>query len=99
MIIVINREAEYTDYKRRKYIKYEDYLKIIRVKGGCINMKKSNIFLGLGWFMVIAAVVFIIFGKSHPEMSFIWSNVVTYSIYILYVIITAVMFIMAKKSK
>jgi protein-S-isoprenylcysteine O-methyltransferase Ste14 len=60
-------------------------------------MKKSNAFLIIGCVMILVAVIFIIFALSHPEMSFTVSNDVTYTIYVVYLIVTAVMLITAKR--
>lgn len=58
-------------------------------------MRKSKVFLIVGCVMVLAAIIFIIFAMNHPEMIFIGGNTVAYPIYIVYVIITVIMFIMA----
>lgn len=56
-------------------------------------MKKSNLLLIIGLFMVMAAVCFVIFALNNPQSSFPWSNTITYGIYIVYAI-AAIFFIL-----
>lgn len=62
-------------------------------------MKKSNILLIIGYVMIIAAIVFIIFAFNHPEMSFVGGNIIAYAFYTIYVILIVTIFITAKKRK
>ena len=55
-------------------------------------MKKSKVFLATGCLMVIIAIAFVAFALNHPEASFPWSNTVTYSLYLVYLILTVLMF-------
>ena len=57
--------------------------------------KKVNIFLTIGFLMLIFAIGFITLALTHPELSFPWSNSITYIIYFIYCIIMLVMFIMS----
>ena len=43
--------------------------------------------------MLLRAVLFVVFALNHPEMSFPWSNGITYTVYGIYVIATVVLFI------
>lgn len=52
----------------------------------------------IGAIMAVAAIIFVIFALNHPEMSFPWSNTVTYGIYIVYGIVTAIL-LTSKKRK
>lgn len=52
----------------------------------------------IGAIMAVAAIIFVIFALNHPEMSFPWSNTVTYGIYIVYSVVTAVL-LTSKKRK
>ena len=60
-------------------------------------MKKGQIFLGIGCLMVVVAIGFLIFALNHPEMSFPWSNSITYVIYAVYLVITVFMFSISKR--
>lgn len=60
-------------------------------------MKKGKIFLGIGCLMVVVAIGFLIFALNHPEMSFPWSNSITYEIYAVYLVITVFMFSISKR--
>ena len=59
---------------------------------------KNNILRILGVAMLCVAVIFVAFALCHPEMSFPWNNTVTYIIYGIYLIITAVLLIFPKRS-
>lgn len=59
-------------------------------------MKKVNKFFIIGCIMVVVAICFIVFAFNHPEMSFPWSNNITYAIYVLYFFSTV---FMLKKKK
>ena len=43
--------------------------------------------------MLLLAVLFVVFALNHPEMSFPWRNGITYTVYGIYVITMAVLFI------
>ena len=49
--------------------------------------------------MLVIAIAFILYAVNHPEMSFPWSNVITYIIYGIYAIIMVVLFIVPFKGK
>ena len=59
-----------------------------------MNKKISRI---IGAVMVLLAVAFIVFAVTHPEISFPWSNTVTYALYGLYTVATAVLLIAPSK--
>jgi len=61
-----------------------------------MNKKISRI---IGLVMVVIAIVFVVFALNHPEMSFPWSNTVTWVLYGLYTIVTAVLLIAPTKKK
>lgn len=58
---------------------------------------KKRIFLMIGCLMVIIAIIFFNYTIHCPEASFPWTNVIAYSIYVLYLIITGCMFYMSRK--
>ncbi|HIS61623.1 MAG TPA: hypothetical protein IAC14_05140 [Candidatus Scybalomonas excrementigallinarum] len=60
-------------------------------------MKKSKIFLIMGILMLVIAIAFFIYALNHPEASFLWSLTATYIFYIVYLIVTLLMFILARK--
>ena len=49
--------------------------------------------------MLIAAVGFLLLAFLHPELSFPWSNIITYFLYGFYVLLPAVLFIAPFKKK
>jgi protein-S-isoprenylcysteine O-methyltransferase Ste14 len=51
----------------------------------------------IGAIMAVAAIIFVIFALNHPEMSFPWNNTVTYGIYIMYGVVTAILLTSKKK--
>lgn len=55
-----------------------------------MNKKISRI---IGIIMLLIAVIFLIFAFNNPQMSFPWSNSITYLIYGLYIIIMIIFFI------
>ena len=59
-----------------------------------MNKKISRI---IGAAMVLVAVAFIVFAVTHPEMSLPWSNTVTYALYGLYALVTAILLITPSK--
>lgn len=60
--------------------------------------KKLSRIIGIA--MLALAVAFVIFAFSHPEMSFPWSNTVTYLIYGMYFVAMVVLLIAPfKKNK
>ena len=61
-----------------------------------MNKKISRI---IGLVMVVIAIVFVVFALNHPEMSFPWSNAITWVLYGLYAIVTAVLLIAPTKKK
>lgn len=60
-------------------------------------MKKGKIFFGIGLLMIVVAIGFLIFALNHPEMSFPWSNSITYVIYAVYLVATVFMFCISKR--
>ena len=61
-------------------------------------MKKGKIFFGIGLLMVVVAIGFMVFALNHPEMSFPWSNSITYVIYVVYLVAAIIMFCISKKA-
>ena len=53
----------------------------------------------IGLLMILIAIVFVIFALGHPEMSFPWSNTITYTLYGLYTLVTVVLLIVPRKKK
>lgn len=61
-----------------------------------MNKKLSRI---IGILMFVLAIAFLMFAFSHPEMSFPWSNAITYLLYGVYFITMIVMLVAPFKSK
>lgn len=53
----------------------------------------------IGLVMVVIAIIFVVFAFNHPEMSFPWNNTITWVLYGLYSIVTAVLLIAPTKKK
>ena len=60
---------------------------------------KKNVSRIIGLVMVAIAIAFVVFALNHPEMSFPWSNTITWVLYGLYAIVTAVLLIAPAKKK
>lgn len=52
-----------------------------------------------GMIMIAIAVIFVIYALNHPEISFPWSNTITWILYAFYAIIAAVLIIYPSKKK
>ena len=59
-----------------------------------MNKKISRI---IGAAMALFAIGFVAFAVTHPEISFPWSNTVTYALYGLYTVMTAILLIAPSK--
>lgn len=53
----------------------------------------------IGLVMVVIAIAFVVFALKHPEISFPWSNTITWVLYGLYALVTAVLLIAPAKKK
>ena len=53
----------------------------------------------IGLLMILIAIVFVIFALIHPEMSFPWSNNITFTLYGMYALVTVVLLIVPRKKK
>jgi membrane-bound acyltransferase YfiQ involved in biofilm formation len=74
--------------------------KIAKTKKGIIIMKnKRKIFLVISISMLLLAIGFIWYALNHPEMSFPWNNNITYSIYLVYIVIMIICFLISKRKK
>ena len=60
---------------------------------------KKNVSRIVGLVMMVIAISFVVFALNHPEMSFPWSNTITWALYGLYVLLTAVLLIAPAKKK
>lgn len=59
--------------------------------------KKTSRIIGI--LMLVLAIAFLMFAFSHPEMSFPWSNTLTYLLYGVYFIAMVVMLVAPFKNK
>lgn len=62
-------------------------------------MKRQNVFILIGCLMLVFAIGFVVYALNHPEGFFPWDNQITYTIYLIYLIATIAMFILAKVMK
>ena len=53
----------------------------------------------IGSIMLVIAIAFVVFALNHPEMSFPWSNTITWVLYGVYAIVTVVLLIAPTKKK
>ena len=53
----------------------------------------------IGLLMILIAILFVIFALIHPEMSFPWSNNITFTLYGMYALVTVVLLIVPRKKK
>ena len=60
---------------------------------------KKNVSRIIGLVMAVIAIAFVVFALNHPEMSFPWSNTVTWVLYGLYTIVMVVLFIAPTKKR
>lgn len=51
-------------------------------------MLKSKKYLIIGLAMILIAVLFVYYALHHPEASFPWPNIITYTIYMTYLTLT-----------
>ena len=58
-------------------------------------MRKNKKYLIIGLAMILIAVLFLYYALNHPEVSFPWSNNITYLIYIVYLVL--VIYFISKK--
>ena len=59
--------------------------------------KKTSRIIGI--VILVLALTFIIFAFNHPEMSFPWSNTISYLLYGVYAIVTVILLIAPTKKK
>lgn len=57
---------------------------------------KKLIFMVIGMTMLVIAIVFIWYAMNNPQVSFPWSNTITYLIHLIYTVIMIGCFIFAK---
>lgn len=60
---------------------------------------KRDVFRIMGLVMILGAIIFLVFALNHPEMSFPWSNTVTWSIYGIYAVVTVILLIVSVKKR
>lgn len=61
-------------------------------------MKKYTLRI-IGIIMVIIAIIFVAFALNHPELSFPWSNTITFAIYGTYALVTVTLLVAPTKKK
>ena len=60
---------------------------------------KKNVSRIIGLIMAVMAIIFVVFALNHPEMSFPWSNTITWVLYGLYAIVMVILLIAPTKKK
>lgn len=60
---------------------------------------KKHISRIIGWVMAVIAIAFVVFALNHPEMSFPWSNTITWGLYSVYAVVTIILLITPAKKK
>lgn len=49
-----------------------------------MNKKISRI---IGMIMLVVAIIFLVFALSNPQASWNWNNTITYTLYIIYLVV------------
>jgi len=62
-------------------------------------MKKKKLFLSIGICMTVFAVIFIMYALTHPTSSISLPLPLLYAIYLVYIIATIVMFVLAVQNE
>ena len=62
-------------------------------------MSKFKLYSIVGVALLLFAIAFIFFAVNNPQASFPWSNSVTYSIYIVYALLTGLIWRLALKHR
>lgn len=71
--------------------------KYIYITGGINDMKsKKKILLCIGITMLLFAIGFVWYALNNPQSSFPWGNTITYSIYLIYIIVMLVCFVISR---
>ena len=60
---------------------------------------KMNVSRIIGLVMVTIAIIFVGFALNHPEMSFPWSNTITWGLYGVYAVVAVIFLIAPTKKK
>ena len=60
---------------------------------------QKNISRIIGLVMIVIAIAFVGLALNHPEMSFPWSNTITWVLYGVYAVVTALFLIAPAKKK
>ena len=60
---------------------------------------KKLISMVIGMTMLVIAIVFIWYAMNNPQVSFPWSNTITYLIYLVYILVMIGCFVYAKRKK
>ena len=60
---------------------------------------KMNVSRIIGLVMVTIAIAFVVFALNHPEMSFPWSNTITWGLYGMYAFVAVIFLIAPTKKK
>ena len=58
--------------------------------GECMKKYISRV---IGLVMAVIAIAFVVFALNHPEMSFPWSNTITWGLYGVYAVVTVILLI------
>ena len=49
-----------------------------------MNKKISRI---IGMIMLVVAIIFLVFALNNPQASWFWNNTITYTLYIIYLVV------------
>ena len=60
---------------------------------------KKNFSRIIGFLMAVIAIAFVVFALNHPEMSFPWSNTITWGLYGVYAVVAVIFLIAPTKKK
>lgn len=59
-------------------------------------MGKSRVYLVIGIVMLVVMILFVIYALQHPEGSFAGGNRAAFPVYIIYLVVTIVMFVLSR---
>ncbi|MGM9979019.1 MAG: hypothetical protein ACI33J_09495 [Clostridium sp.] len=61
-----------------------------------MNKKISRI---IGMIMLVVAIIFLVFALNNPQASWSWNNTITYTLYIIYLVVMIFLLIAPFKKK
>ena len=60
---------------------------------------KKTVFKIIAIVLLIIGVLFVLFALNHPELSFPWDDVITYIIYVAYILLIVLFYLLGFRKK